>query len=98
MPVQKTIRRTVTSLEYSTFQAREVLRKNIETESRAIQRSSDLQAIVAKGHRYAYDLIAFVGKGTFLEGRKLTAIKEELIQDKPFSNYSRKPSCKMAGF
>lgn len=86
LPIQKTIRRTVTCLEYSTFQAREVLRKNTETESKAVQRSSDLQTIVAKGHRYAYDLIAFVGKRAFLDGRKLTAIKEELIQDKSFSN------------
>ena len=86
LPVQKTIRRTVTCLQYSTFQAKEVIRKRIEKESTTVQHSCDLQAMVPKGNRYAYDLIAFVGRRSFLDGRKLTAINEELSEHKSSSN------------
>jgi hypothetical protein len=75
--VQKTTRRTVVSLNFSKFQAKEVIR---EDQKRALPlRSPKLATLVPSGARYAYDLIAFVGRKTYLEGHRLKTIHEEVI-------------------
>ena len=75
--VQKTVHRTVVSLNFSKFEAREVIRTR---KKKAVTvHSPKLANIVPSGARYAYDLIAFVGRKTYLEGRRLKTIHEEAI-------------------
>jgi hypothetical protein len=75
--VQKTTRRTVVSLNFSKFQAKEVIRE--EKKKRFPLHSPKLATLVPSGARYAYDLIAFVGRKSYLEGSKLNSIHEEII-------------------
>jgi hypothetical protein len=82
--VQKTVRRQVVTLELSGFHALETVRTTSDHQSR---RSSRLAALVPKGGKYGYDLIAQVGTRTFLEGRELQAVAAELRPlDIPFSS------------
>jgi len=75
--VQKTTRRTVVSLNFSKFQAKEVIR---EDKKKALPlHCPELAALVPSGARYAYDLIAFVGRKSYLEGCKLNSIHDEII-------------------
>ena len=77
LSVQKTVHRTVVSLNFSKFKAREVIRTG---KNKAVTvHSPRLANIVPSGARYAYDLIAFVGRKTYLEGRRLKTIHEEVI-------------------
>jgi len=76
--VQKTANRTVVSLNFSKFQAREVIRERIEDGKRLTFHSPRLKSVVPSGARYAYDLIAFVGIKSYQEGRKLKPIQEEI--------------------
>jgi hypothetical protein len=76
--VQKTGYRTVVSLNYSKFQAREVIHEGKEDGKTLTFHSPKLMSIVPSGARYAYDLIAFVGGKSYLEGRKLKSIQEEI--------------------
>lgn len=75
MRVQKTVRRQVVSLELLAFQAVDVVRT---TSDHQVRPSPQLAALVPKGGKYAYDLIAQVGMQTFLEGRELRAVAAEL--------------------
>ena len=59
--VQKTGHRTVVSLNFSKFQAREVIRERKEYGKILTFHSPKLMSIVPSGARYAYDLIAFIG-------------------------------------
>lgn len=75
--VQKTGHRTVVSLNFSKFKAREVIRTG---KNRAVTvHSPKLANLVPSGARYAYDLIAFVGRKIYLEGHRLKTIHEEVI-------------------
>jgi hypothetical protein len=75
--VQKTVHRNVVSLNFSKFKAREVVRT---AKNKAVTvHCPKLANIVPSGARYAYDLIAFVGRKTYLEGRRLKTIHEEII-------------------
>jgi hypothetical protein len=76
--VQKTGHRTVVSLNFSKFQAREVVRERKEDGKTLTFHSPGLMSTVPSGARYAYDLIAFVGRKSYLEGRKLKSIQEEI--------------------
>ncbi len=77
LSVQKTVHRTVVSLNFSKFKAREVIRTG---KNKAVTvHSPKLANIVPSGARYAYDLIAFVGRKIYLEGRRLKTIHEEVI-------------------
>ena len=77
LSVQKTAHRTVVTLNFSKFKAREVIRTG---KNKALTvHSPKLANIVPCGARYAYDLIAFVGRKTYLEGRRLKTIHEEII-------------------
>ncbi len=73
--VQKTTCRQVVTLELSAFQAVDVVRT---TSDHQVRHSPRLAAVVPKGGKYGYDLIAHVGMQTFLEGRKLQAVAAEL--------------------
>jgi len=75
MRVQKTVRRQVVTLELSGFRAVDVVRT---TSHRQPQHSPRLAALVPKGGKYGYDLIAQVGRQTFLEGRGLQSVAAEL--------------------
>jgi hypothetical protein len=75
MRVQKTVRRQVVTLELSGFRAVDVVRT---TSHRQPQHSPRLAALVPKGGKYGYDLIAQVGTQTFLEGRGLQSVAAEL--------------------
>ena len=76
--VLKTSQRTVVSLEHGRFQAREIVREETQNGRTFIQRSAQLAGLVAKGSRYAFDLIAHVGVESFLRGRSLQDIGQEL--------------------
>jgi hypothetical protein len=76
--VQKTGNRTVVSLNFSKFQAREVIRKRKEDGEILTFHSPKLMSIVPSGARYAYDLIVFVGTKSYTGGRKLKSIQEEI--------------------
>jgi len=74
--VQKTTRRTVVSLNFFKFKAKEVIR---EDKRKALPfHSPKLATIVPSGARYAYDLIAFVGSKSYIEGCKLKSIQEKI--------------------
>lgn len=68
--LKTTFRHQVVSREYTKFQAREKVRRFPQNTSLAI--------IVPRGANYAYDIISAVGIGSFIAGRKLSDIKDEL--------------------
>jgi len=73
--VRKTVRRQVVTLELSAFEAREVVRTASDHQ---VRRAPGLAALVPKGGKYGFDLIAHVGTETFLHGRALQAVAAEL--------------------
>jgi hypothetical protein len=81
--VQKTVRRTVVSLEHGRFQACEIVRQAAGDGRSAPGRSAELAGIVASGARYAFDVIAHVGVQTYLLGRGLQEVREELAHRQP---------------
>jgi len=83
LPVRKTMRRTVVSLRFCRFESREVVRQETGTQRTVVHRSPQLAAVVPKGGRYAYDLIAHVGVQTFLRGRTLQDVARELSEGQP---------------
>jgi hypothetical protein len=80
----KTRRRNVVTLRYGRFYAREVVRQKT-TESGGTQPipSCDLARLVAHGCQYGYDLVAHVGLESFLFGRRLQAIQQNLQANRP---------------
>jgi hypothetical protein len=80
--VQKTIRRTVVSLQHGPFQAHEIVRQ-AAGDGRPLGRSVQLAGIVAPGARYGYDLIAHVGLETYVRGRSLQDVQEQLALGQP---------------
>jgi len=81
--VQKVVRRTVVSLQHGRFQAREVVREQMQDGRPVIQRSALLAEVVASGGRYAFDLIVHVGVESYLRGRSLQDIRQELLGRRP---------------
>jgi hypothetical protein len=81
--VQKTVRRTVISLQHGRFQACETVRQPARNGRPAPSRSAQLASIVASGATYAFDVIAHVGVETYLRGRSLQDIQEELADRRP---------------
>jgi hypothetical protein len=75
--VRKTTCRQVVTLELSRFTAVEVVRE-ADRQDKARPPPSALQALVPKGGRYGYDLIAHVGWQTFVKGRTLQDVAEDL--------------------
>lgn len=78
LSIQKTKLRTVVSLKYSAFQAKEIIREETQNEKHSTLRSAQLASIVPSSAKYAYDLIAYVGKKCYLEGYKLDSINAEI--------------------
>jgi len=85
-PVQKVARRTVVSLQHGRFHACEIIRQQMHKADPAIERSALLQNIAAPGGRYAFDLISHVGVESYLRGRSLQDIRQELIDRTPTFN------------
>jgi hypothetical protein len=81
--VQKTVRRTVVSLSHGRFRACETVRQGAGDERSARGRSAQLAGLVPSGARYAFDLIAYVGLETYLRGRRLQDLAEELAHRQP---------------
>lgn len=81
--VQKTVRRTVVSLQHGRFQACETVHHAAQDARSAPCRSAQLAQIVAAGARYGFDLIAHVGVETYLRGRSLQDLREELAHGQP---------------
>ena len=81
--VQKTARRTVVSLEHGRFQACETVRQAAGDGCPGPGRSAQLAEIVPAGARYGFDLIAHVGVETYLHGRSLQDLREELARRRP---------------
>ena len=81
--VQKSSQRTVVSLQHGRFQAREIVRQQTHNADTVIQRSTQLADMVAKGSRYAFDLIAHVGVESYLRGRSLQDIRQNLAGQQP---------------
>lgn len=82
-PVQKVVRRTVISLQHGRFQACEIIRQQTHKAEPAIERSALLPNIVARGGRYAFDLISHVGLESYLNGSSLKDIRQGLIDRTP---------------
>jgi hypothetical protein len=80
--VQKTTHRQVITLGFSSFRAVDVRRTTPAGDPVA----SPLDQVVPKGGTYGYDLIAHVGCQTFLHGRKLEDVAQELPRRIPFSS------------
>ncbi len=78
--VIKTRRRRVISLRFGAMDCREVLRQADQPGRTA---PSGLEGLVAKGMRYAYDVIAHVGVAYYLRGQTLEQIQQELRQRTP---------------
>ena len=78
--VQKTTRRTVVSLRHGRFDACETVRHQAGPSG---ARSALLAAVVPSGARHAFDLIAHVGVQTYLHGRRLEDLREELAGRQP---------------
>lgn len=76
----------VVSLQHGCFQAREVVRHQTQRAGTMLQRSTKLAGLVAKGARYAFDLIAHVGVGSYLRGRSLQDIRQDLADHQPAIN------------
>jgi hypothetical protein len=81
--VQKTVRRTVVSLQHGRFEACETVRQAVGHAGPASSRSRQLAEVVATGARYAFDLIAHVGVATYLQGHSLQDVQEELADRQP---------------
>ena len=81
--VQKTVRRTVVSLRYGRFQACETVRQPAGDGRLAPSRSARLAELVPAGARYGFDLIAQVGLETYLRGRRLQDLQEDLAHRQP---------------
>ena len=81
--VQKTVQRTVVSLQHGQFQACETVRRATEEGHHSPGRSTQLAKTVPPGARYAFDLIAHVGLETYLHGRSLQDLCEELAHRHP---------------
>ena len=81
--VQRSSQRTVLSLQYGRFQAREIVRQQTHNGATVIQRSAQLPGMVAKGSRHAFDLIAHVGVESYLRGRSLQEIRQTLAGQQP---------------
>jgi hypothetical protein len=75
-PVYKTARRTVVSLRLGCFQAREVFRQG-QGEAPP-ERSPALAALVPKGMRYDYELIAYVGTRSLRDGQAVGQVHQDL--------------------
>ncbi len=82
--VCKTRCRKVVTLKHGRFSAREVVRQKT-TESGETQPipSCNLARLVASGCRYGYDLVAHVGLESFLFGRRLQEIQQNLQASGP---------------
>ncbi len=76
--VRKTLRRKVVSFSYGCFQAVEVVREQGQGSHRNSYRSARLEQIVPSHSRYAYDLIAYVGKRCLCENATLKEVHREL--------------------
>lgn len=81
--VQKTVRRTVVSLQHGQFRACETVRHAAGHGGPVSDRSRPLAAVVAPGARYAFDVIAHVGVETYLRGRSLQEVRAELADRRP---------------
>lgn len=81
--VQKTVQRTVVSLHHGQFQACETVRQATGDGRPAPGRSAQLAEIVASGARYGFDVLAQVGVETYLHGRSLQDLREELARRQP---------------
>jgi len=79
--VYKTARRTVVGLRLGRFQAREVSRR--AGPAAPVQRARDLAALVPRGMRYDYELIAHVGLRSFRDGQDLGRLRQELAGRSP---------------
>jgi hypothetical protein len=82
-PVQKVVRRTVISLQHGRFRACETIHQQTLSPDPPIERSALLPKPVAPGARYAFDLISHVGMESYLRGRSLQDIRQELIDRPP---------------
>jgi hypothetical protein len=81
--VQKTVHRSVVSLQHGRFEACETVRQAAGDGSAAVRRSACLSEVVAPGATYAFDLIAHVGVETYLHGRSLREVRQELACQQP---------------
>lgn len=82
-PVLKVARRTVVSLQHGRFRACETIRQETHDTDTVVERSTLLPNIVARGGRYAFDLISYVGVESYLHGRSLQDIRQELMDRTP---------------
>ena len=78
LPVLKSRARRVVSGQHGPFVAVEVMRTDPHDPQAKPQRSADLAHLVPPRSCYAFDLIAQVGRQTFLEGQTLAQVQQAL--------------------
>ena len=83
LPVLKSRARHVVSGRHGPLIAVEVIRADPDHPAAKPQRSADLAHLVPARGRYAFDLIAQLGRQTFLEGQTLAQIQQALESQTP---------------
>jgi hypothetical protein len=73
----------VVSLEFGCFRAREIIRQIQQQDETTLARSSQLASLVPSGANYAYDLIVYVGMESYLHGRSLQDVRQQLLDRRP---------------
>jgi hypothetical protein len=85
--VLKTSHREIVSLRFARFESQEVVRQDRAPEGPVTRHSPELAAVVPRGARYAYDLMAYVGVESLLRGRPLQELAQDLAALQiPFSS------------
>lgn len=78
--VVKSKRRTIASVVYGAFEAREI-RRRCETSTCPPIISDELRNLAPPGQRYAYDLVVDVGLARYLAGRQRDEIRRRLVDE-----------------
>ncbi len=78
LKILKTTGRQVVSLRFARFESQEIVRQEHSPAGPVTCHSPELAAVVPRGNRYAYDLMAYVGVESLLRGRKLQDLALEL--------------------
>jgi len=76
LPIHKTSRKTVTTLDMGEFQAVETQKRC--THCQTIYRSDELRALTPHGGRFGFDVIEMIGKALFIRCRNESQIQSEL--------------------
>ena len=80
--VQKSKKRTISTIETGTIQAREIRKVCAIDSSHPVESSEVLSQMVPCGQRYGYDLIVWVGMARYLRNQQRQEIRATLFREK----------------